>query len=329
MDHEHERNEKPSAQHDYYRSISSVMIPEVVTVSPKATVFEAAQKLTVHKIGAVMIVDGGKLVGVLSERDFVTRVASQGLNPLQTPVSEVMTRDLVTAKPGDSIADVLSSMRNRHIRHVPVMSPSGHIAGIVSIRDLLARVEENLRYLLNERDKDASLDPLTGIFNSRFFIDYLDAEIARSLRRGYLFCLIFMSPDTLHKGASSPAPESLLSFIQDFAQLLKPSDPGPGRFSIRRSDIAARIHEDTFVLILPETARQGAWTCAERLRMAAEQRQGTLEGRDVGLSASFGIVEFPSDGTRREDLVERAEQSLKAALAAGGNQLVSWDTLGD
>ncbi|MAT35850.1 MAG: inosine-5-monophosphate dehydrogenase [Ponticaulis sp.] len=111
----------------------------VVTLDASATLLEAAEVLDDKKIGAAVAVDSsGRLVGVLSERDIVRRVARHGKDALEMSVSEAMTREVITATPDLSIQQGLEQMTDRRIRHLPVVS-EGELIGIVSIGDLVKR----------------------------------------------------------------------------------------------------------------------------------------------------------------------------------------------
>jgi len=117
-------------------TVRDVMTKSLVTVAPSASVREAARKMFEKRVGSVLIVgDDGRLLGIFTERDLV-KVVAEG-KPLETPVSEVMSKDLVVAKESDSVASVASRMLEKWIRHMPVVDDSGKPVGIVSIRDVL------------------------------------------------------------------------------------------------------------------------------------------------------------------------------------------------
>jgi CBS domain-containing protein len=115
---------------------------QVVSVSPGDTVGNVARVLNDRRIGAVLVRDEGKVVGVFSERDVVRGLARYGAQTLDRPVSDLMTHDVVTCKPNDTVHDVMERMTARRIRHLPVLE-NGQLKGIVSIGDLVkARIEE-------------------------------------------------------------------------------------------------------------------------------------------------------------------------------------------
>jgi CBS domain-containing protein len=115
----------------------------LVTCTPDDPVEAVAKLLTDHRIGALPVVDGaGRLVGVISERDLVRGVAAKGAAMLRLYARDLMTRDVATCTPRDSIKDVMLTMSRRHIRHLPVMA-DGRLKDMLSQRDVMqARLEE-------------------------------------------------------------------------------------------------------------------------------------------------------------------------------------------
>ena len=109
---------------------------DVVTITKSRSVLAAAQALVDHNIGGLVVTEGGHLTGIVTERD-ILRVTAQSPAELDTiPVEAVMTRDLITARPGDPLADVMEVMTEHKIRHLPVLE-GDQLIGIVSIGDLV------------------------------------------------------------------------------------------------------------------------------------------------------------------------------------------------
>lgn len=109
----------------------------IVSVNSHASVAEVARTMADHKIGAVPVVDEGRLVGIFSERDVLTRVVAAERDPRKTLVSEVMSSNLVVAECDESYEACLARMQQANIRHLIVLEHGG-LAGIASLRDLLA-----------------------------------------------------------------------------------------------------------------------------------------------------------------------------------------------
>jgi CBS domain-containing protein len=115
----------------------------VHTVSAAATIGEAVELLNTRKIGAVVVTnDAGKVAGILSERDVVRHLGKDWTSLASKPVSEVMTKDVVTMSRRATVAEVMERMTERRIRHLPIVD-NGELVGIVSIGDVVKRkIEE-------------------------------------------------------------------------------------------------------------------------------------------------------------------------------------------
>ena len=105
-------------------------------ISPDATVFDAIQMMADKNVGALLVTENGKLLGIISERDYTRKVAIKGKSSKQTPVREIITSEPVTASPSDSIEDCMREMTTHRVRHLPILE-EGKIVGIVSIGDLV------------------------------------------------------------------------------------------------------------------------------------------------------------------------------------------------
>lgn len=110
----------------------------VATVSPTTSVTELLRVLSEYNIGATVVTEADNVVGIVSERDIVRRLHERGADLLSAPVGEIMTRNVVTCTPADSVDSLASTMTERRIRHMPVVS-DGQLVGIVSIGDVVKR----------------------------------------------------------------------------------------------------------------------------------------------------------------------------------------------
>ncbi|MDQ4117982.1 MAG: CBS domain-containing protein [Actinomycetota bacterium] len=122
---------------------------DVVTVTTADTIGEALRLFAENNLGALPVVDGMHLVGIVSERDIVRHLHSRGPGLLTGTVAEVMTADVVTCSPDDQAADLARVMTDRRVRHLPVII-DGALAGIVSIGDL---VKVRIDQLEQEREQ--------------------------------------------------------------------------------------------------------------------------------------------------------------------------------
>ena len=108
----------------------------VWSVKPTATVLEALRVMAERDIGAVLVLDGDKLLGILSERDYARKVVLAGRSSKDSQVKDVMTAQVVCVAPGRSIDECMALMTDRRLRHLPVVDQK-HVVGVVSIGDLV------------------------------------------------------------------------------------------------------------------------------------------------------------------------------------------------
>ena len=125
------------------------------TAEVSKTITDVAVHMQQHMLGAIMIVDNGALVGIFTERDALFRVAAEGVDPTQTQVGDVMTRNPVTIAPDKPFSDALEVMHEGQFRHVPVVE-NGQPLGLVSSRDAMGPELEQFMYtkILEEQARD-------------------------------------------------------------------------------------------------------------------------------------------------------------------------------
>jgi CBS domain-containing protein len=109
---------------------------KVWTVAPDATVFEAIRLLAQKNIGALPVVEGDKVVGIFSERDYTRKVALAGKTSQKTLVREIISTDVTSATPHHTVEDCMRLMTDKHIRHIPILEDE-KLAGLISIGDLV------------------------------------------------------------------------------------------------------------------------------------------------------------------------------------------------
>jgi CBS domain-containing protein len=117
----------------------------VFSVPHDSTVAAAVRDMNSHKVGATLVMDGGRLVGIFTERDVLSRVVAAGLDPATTPMERVMTRNPITVASTTTIEDVMALFTAKRFRHLPVVD-DGHLVGLISIGDILRRMVETHRH---------------------------------------------------------------------------------------------------------------------------------------------------------------------------------------
>lgn len=136
------------------RLISQVIAgQEIAAVAPEATVIEAVRMMKRRRIGALMVSEASRLVGILSERDVVFRVVAEGLDAQKTRVADVMTANPETIQPNKPFGHALHVMYEGGFRHVPVVDADGRVVGMVSARDALELEEHEFAEALKQRER--------------------------------------------------------------------------------------------------------------------------------------------------------------------------------
>lgn len=122
---------------------------EITTIAPDATVLEAITLMATKGIGAVVVVDAGKVVGILSERDYTRKVALMQRTSNDTAVAEIMTGKVLSVSKSNTVDECLDLMTERHIRHLPVLE-NEELIGLVSIGDLVKATMEDQKQLIEQ-----------------------------------------------------------------------------------------------------------------------------------------------------------------------------------
>lgn len=121
---------------------------DVITINPGATMIEALEIMAEKNIGAILVVENGKAVGIFSERDFVREIAKDQCLMLKLPVESCMTRELYCVSPSSTIDECMAVMTQKHIRHLPVMEAE-KLVGIISIGDVVKNMIEDKNLLID------------------------------------------------------------------------------------------------------------------------------------------------------------------------------------
>jgi CBS domain-containing protein len=157
---------------DIIRRILQVKGPYVLTVSPDETVFEALRLMAIKDVGALVVMQGENLVGLISERDYARKVILRGRSSRDTLVREIMTFPVETVHPDQTIEECMDLMVNRRVRQLPVIE-NGQLVGLISMGDLLnyiiymqRRMITELEERVKESEKPEAPEPVVPRFPS-------------------------------------------------------------------------------------------------------------------------------------------------------------------
>jgi CBS domain-containing protein len=123
--------------------------PEIWSTHPEETVFEALKLMAQKGIGALLVMDGMRLVGIFSERDYARKVILKGKSSHETPVHEIMTAKVVFVHPEQSMTECMALMTDKRIRHLPVMEED-QVVGVISIGDVVKEIIVEQGFLIEQ-----------------------------------------------------------------------------------------------------------------------------------------------------------------------------------
>jgi signal-transduction protein with cAMP-binding, CBS, and nucleotidyltransferase domain len=125
---------------------------DVWSIAPEATVYDALQLMAEKEAGALLVMTGDEVNGILSERDCVRRVDLQGRTPRMTKVSEIMTSDVISVQVTENLENCMTAMLEKNIRHLPVYEGT-NLLGLISVRDVLREVVDVQKSLIAQLER--------------------------------------------------------------------------------------------------------------------------------------------------------------------------------
>lgn len=146
-------------------SVQTLAMKNLLTAPPTATVREAVERMAERRVGAILVVDDGKLVGIFSERDAMQRVLAVGLDANRTPLSEVCTHELRVVERKAPVKECVDLVKRHGVRHVPVVDADGKPVGILSSRDFLSYVINELEELIEQAGAELRREELTDPYD--------------------------------------------------------------------------------------------------------------------------------------------------------------------
>ncbi|MHB0969559.1 MAG: CBS domain-containing protein [Thermoanaerobaculia bacterium] len=121
----------------------------VWSIKPEASVYDAIAEMAERRVGALVVLDGDALVGIISERDYARKVVLEGRSSKHTAVREIMTPEVITARPSMAVEETMALMTEHHIRHLPVMD-NDRLVGMISIGDLVKSIIDEQKFVIGQ-----------------------------------------------------------------------------------------------------------------------------------------------------------------------------------
>lgn len=278
---------------------------EVKVVHPDSTLREAARRMIAHSIGALVVIgDSGKLVGIVSERDLIRAITEYDGGLVDQPISDVMTRSVITCAAHQDAGDVLAVMKSNSIRHMPVLE-GDELVGIISIREL-TRAYEALQF-------QANTDALTGLSNRRYFFEMLESELDRCRRFGHPLSVAMIDVDHFKRVNDTyghEAGDRVLSFLA--SHLVQ---------ELRTIDRVGRLGGEEFAIIFPETDINGAKTACDRLLETIRTAVVDVVEARISVTVSIGLTSANPGIQGPSSVLRRADVLLYDAKAQGRNRI--------
>jgi len=125
---------------------------QVWSIAPQATVYDGLELMAAKNVGALLVIEGGNVAGMFTERDYARKVVLQGRSSKTTAVGELMTRDVLYVGPDESIENCMAIMTDKHLRHLPVLD-NGKLVGIVSIGDVVKAIISAHEFTIRELER--------------------------------------------------------------------------------------------------------------------------------------------------------------------------------
>lgn len=332
--------------------IETWMTKGAITAKATQRVSDACELMQKNNIGAIIVAQNKKPIGVFSERDVLNRIVTTGKSYTKTRIKDVMTAEVKTADVSTTPDEAFNLMTSNNIRHLPIVK-KGNLIGIVSIKDLLRfnmRVMEQvivdqakelnfLKDLLDktpdERTKElvkknkelenlVAVDGLTELFNHKCFEKMLEKEVIRSQRYKCHVSLLFIDIDHFKHYNDTNGHEHGNVLLKQIAKILsKTSRRSDTIFKLLPIDIVARYGGEEFVLFLPETTKKRALERARRLLEDIRNYDFYNAKAQPGarVTVSIGIAEFPGDASNWKELIKKADEALYRAKETGRNRI--------
>jgi diguanylate cyclase (GGDEF)-like protein len=293
------------------REVLAAKGSQVFSLGPDATVLEALRLMADKEVGAIVIVESGRLVGILSERDYARKVIVRGKASHDTLVREIMTHDVRTVDSECPIEECMGLMADHQHRHLPVVD-GGRVIGVVSVGDLVKEMMAEQERTILRLASVASHDALTGLYNRAMFTQRLNQALAQAERYERRLAVLFVDLDGFKLINDTYGHDAGDAVLADLAGRL--------HRSMREADTLGRLGGDEFVLLIESYQDESQLLEVARKVVETVAQPFTIGAASHVVTASVGIAAFPEDGRAAQELINSADRAMYHAKEAGKNQ---------
>ena len=279
----------------------------VEVIRPDSTLRQAARKLIDHGVGAVVVVDAaGRSVGLISEHDLIQALANHPVNVADTPVSAIMTRNVISCDADTDAVDAMLLMKSHGIRNMPV-TEAGDLVGMIGIRDL-TQVCEHLQI-------EANIDVLTGISNRRHFLRILETEFDRSRRFGHDLSVAMLDIDNFKRINDTYGHEAGDKVLSALSGLIARE--------LRTIDTVGRLGGEEFAIVFSETGVESAERACGRILDKIRAFEVDIGETRICFTVTFGLVGADPETEGADNVLHRADKLLYQGKTSGKNRIVA------
>jgi len=288
--------------------IRNVMTSNVTTVTPRTSLVTVSNLMAEKKISCVVVTDKDRILGIISERDLVKWISSNRGHLKGIVARQAMSSPVETITATASLDNAITIMSEKGYRRLPVLDTKDRLIGIVTRSDVLRSFTRELE-IAHEHMKDLAIrDSLTGLYNRRFFMEFLEREFYKVRRYGGSLSLILLDIDDFKSINDEHGHQFGDKVLQSISEILKKR--------ARTSDVVSRYGGEEFTVIASNTGMEHACLLAERLCEGAEK---------TGLTLSAGVTCYPGiEAKFPEDLIRQADTTMYQAKIQGKNRVLAW-----
>ncbi|WP_300369829.1 diguanylate cyclase [Brachyspira sp.] len=337
-----------------YRSIIKSIIENRIGIIKKnstlSELYSSVSKSS-NKILAV-INDSDKIVGIINYNELLVNILKNitkknSKNILDKPISSFMNKKLLIAHPEDDIMVAFEIMQENKTDYLIIINNDDYPIGVINIYDMYESIVKirmsNMKFAITEVEKKSSIekdkvikklmkeidslhaqstiDPLTGLFNVRYFNKIIEEEVERAKRYKYSISIIFMDLDHFKDINDIYGHDCGNVVLHEIGRLL--GNAAENINTLRKSDIAIRYGGEEFIVICPNTKKEQAYILAERIRKTVEKKRFNYEFNIINVTVSVGIAEHKGTSNKPiADTIKNADSAMYEAKHLGRNKVI-------